>query len=29
LQVVGNVNEEPQVEMLKEIGNGIIEKCDY
>jgi hypothetical protein len=29
LQVVGNINEEPQVEMLKRTGMGIIEKCDY
>jgi len=29
LQVVGNINEEPHVEMLKRIGMGIIEKCDY
>lgn len=29
MQVVGNINEEPQVERLKRIGMGIIEKCDY
>lgn len=28
LQVVRSVNDEPQLEMLKDIGMGIIEKCD-
>ncbi|CAL4994870.1 unnamed protein product [Urochloa decumbens] len=28
-QVVGNVHEERQLEMLKDIGMAIIEKCDY
>jgi hypothetical protein len=28
LQVVGNNNDGPKVEMLKDIGMGIIEKCD-
>ncbi|XP_072151643.1 putative disease resistance protein RGA3 isoform X2 [Setaria viridis] len=27
-QVVGNENNEPQIDMLKDIGMGIIEKCD-
>ncbi|CAO2153064.1 unnamed protein product [Urochloa humidicola] len=27
-QVVGSVNDEPQVEKLKDIGMGILEKCD-
>ncbi|CAN6380713.1 unnamed protein product [Urochloa humidicola] len=27
-QVVGSVNDEPQVEMLKDIGMVIVEKCD-